>query len=686
MSDLDQLRHPENLRRAWRWLRSNADASYKSYFRPLYQHFAVAEDALLDDLADRLKRDIYEPEPACKLFHPKASGILRPYSLLSVEDQIVYQAAINLVAEKLYPRVVQRYFKQVFGHLYAGKNSTWFYRKWSDGYAAFNDAARKSFGAGFIYAASFDLTACYDSLDHRVLRHFLGKLGHDPDFCHKLTSWLEKWTPTEKGIFHNHGIPQGPLSSGLLSEVVLSHFDELKLRGVDFHCFRYVDDIRLFARNEQDLRRLLVSLDLMSKDVGLFPQSGKISIHRIQNIEDELKSVSNPPETAIVRGFVDQPKLLRRIVEITPRNGIEDSTRFKYLLAHATPSAALTNRLWKILGKHPETYRSICSYLRRYPKLPRVPAEKLISIIKASTLYEAVRAEFISTADGRLPSVQDVRLATFVKRIWTPRTMHPDLQVAVGRFLIRTGDLTPNQIAYACRAAPSWWARASLLDSLDPKVLGGSVLPGIIAAGVSDKGKDPALSAAWKALQASHVPPGARRHWNKSGELLLREVGLIQRSIATYCGVSHALGKLDNRIPKVDWKNLFGNRYTQAERQAIETVAASGVNITNFVNLLDVFNDLLLDAVFRADGTIGSYTLGKIGSVLSSTTCRFATKFPKTYELVNEVHDHRYESMASHPLIKRSGKPTKKISYKFLPTAKRLLIAATNELKTSGLA
>ena len=129
MPDLDQLRHPENLRRAWRWLRSNADASYKSYFRPLYQHFAVAEEALLDDLADRLQRGFYEPEPACKLFHPKASGILRPYSLLSVEDQIVYQAAVNLIAEKLFPRICQRYFKKVFGHLYAGKTSTWFYRK-----------------------------------------------------------------------------------------------------------------------------------------------------------------------------------------------------------------------------------------------------------------------------------------------------------------------------------------------------------------------------------------------------------------------------------------------------------------------------------------------------------------------------------------------------------------------------
>src|SRR6185312_6390192 len=108
------------------------------------------------------RRDIYEPETASKLYQPKPSGILRPISLLSMEDRIVYQAATNLIAEKLKPRVVQRYNKQVFGHLYAGTASTWFYRKWSDGYKAFNQAAREAFADEFVYAASFDLTACYD--------------------------------------------------------------------------------------------------------------------------------------------------------------------------------------------------------------------------------------------------------------------------------------------------------------------------------------------------------------------------------------------------------------------------------------------------------------------------------------------------------------------------------------------
>ena len=685
MADLDQLRHPDNLRRAWRWLRSNPDAVYKSYCRSLYQRFAIAEKALLDELADRLKRGIYEPEPSTKLFHPKPSGILRPYSLLSVEDQIVYQAALNLIAEKLYPRVGQRYNKTVFGHLYAGKPSTWFYRKWADGYKGFNRATKQAFAEGYVYTASFDLTACYDSLDHRVLKHFLGKLGFDPDFCAKLTGWLEKWTATRRGIFHNHGIPQGPLSSGLLSEVVLSYFDDLKLKHTDFRFLRYVDDIRLFAKDEHTLRRLLIRLDEMSKDIGLFPQSGKIGIHRIKNVDDELKSVSNPPEAAITRQLTDQKTLLDRIKELTPRYRISNVTRFKYLLSHATPSAPLTTRLWLILEHHPEIYRSVCNYLKRYPRLPRVAGETLVEVIRVSTLYPSVRAEFISAVDGRLDAAQDRKLGKMLKKLWTPRSMSADLQVAIGRVLMRRGDLSATQVAYACRAAPSWWTRASLIEAAVPASLGATTIRQIVNDGVRDQGSDPALAAGWKGFEVVHVPPGQRKAWKKPAELLMRELGMIQRSTAAYCGISHAFAKLDGRIPASNWKKLFGFRYSQAELQAIETAAASGVNITGFVNVLDVFDDLLIDAVYRADVAIGSYTLGRIGSVLHAPTGRFAVKYPKTYELAKEVHERRYESMASHPLIKKSGKPTSRIRYKFLPTAKRLLRGSIAELRATGL-
>jgi hypothetical protein len=169
MSASNELYDAKNIERAWRWIKSNPDARYKAYFRDLYSIYEVAEKSLLERLRQRLRRGTFIPTNSCKLFFPKASGILRPYSLLAVEDQIAYQAAVNVVADRLYPRVRLRYLQEVFGHLYAGRSSVWFYRKWSRGYQKFNDAARTAFAEGYRYAASFDLTACYDSLDHGVL-------------------------------------------------------------------------------------------------------------------------------------------------------------------------------------------------------------------------------------------------------------------------------------------------------------------------------------------------------------------------------------------------------------------------------------------------------------------------------------------------------------------------------------
>lgn len=685
MSDLKNLRSLENLQRAWRWVQSNPDAYFKSYYRELYRNYAVAEDALLENLSERLQRGVYQPESACKLFQPKASGILRPYSLLTIEDQIVYQAAVNIIAERLFPRVNHRYFKQVFGHLYAGRSSIWFYRKWSDGYQAFNEAARQAFGDGFAFTASFDLTACYDSLDHGVLRHFLEKLGHDSEFTQKFVEWLGKWTATQRGIYHNHGIPQGPISSGLVSEVVLSHFDSLRLRGVKFKYFRYVDDIRLFAKNEHDLRRLLVELDLLSKDIGLFPQSSKIRIRKIEDIELELKSVSNPPETAIKRPLVNQKRLLKRIVELTPRYRISNDTRFKYLLAHAIPSAALTSRLWRILEKQPETYRSVCNYLRRYAVLPYVPASKVIEQVKSNTLYQSVRAEFISIADGRLPKKQDTELARFLKKNWSPHSLQPNLLASMGHYLMRTGHLNARQIVYICSRARSWWTRAVLIERLNLNNVSNACIRSIIDSSILDKAEDVARASAWKAFLVAHSPSGSRSKWNPAGEILLKEVGMVQRARADYCGIKNSFAKFDKRISSLNWKRLFGNRFAQAERQIIETVAASGVNISGFVNLLDVFNDLLLFAIFTSDGTIGSYNLGKIGSVLIPTS-KFAKKFPATFELASVVHNLRYGSMYSHPLVRNTGRPTGKINYKFLSKAKRLLRSSFAELSAHGFA
>ena len=71
MSTFDDLVTFQNIQPAWRWVRSNPDAAYESYFRDSYTHYAVADESLLRDLQDRLRRGVYDPTHACKIFFPK---------------------------------------------------------------------------------------------------------------------------------------------------------------------------------------------------------------------------------------------------------------------------------------------------------------------------------------------------------------------------------------------------------------------------------------------------------------------------------------------------------------------------------------------------------------------------------------------------------------------------------------
>lgn len=222
MTDLSRVFDTANLRRAYRWTLSNPDGAYKSYFRDSYDAFAIASDTHLKWIRAEGLKDRYEVSHASKVLVPKPSGVLRPITLLNVEDQIVYQAIVNLVAEELKKKTRARYEKCVFAHLYAGKSSKFFNIKWQKSYRKFADRLRDSHSRGYDHIANFDLASFYDSIDHHVLVHFLKELKIDEDTIEYLMRCLRKWTSATwsngpSNIYHEHGIPQGPLASGMLS-------------------------------------------------------------------------------------------------------------------------------------------------------------------------------------------------------------------------------------------------------------------------------------------------------------------------------------------------------------------------------------------------------------------------------------------------------------------------------------
>ncbi|MEO9216743.1 MAG: RNA-directed DNA polymerase [Rhodanobacter sp.] len=676
----------ENLQRAWRWIRSNPDRGYKTYFRDHYSAYAIAEAPLLKSLSERLRRGTYVPSPSCKIFFPKASGVLRPYTLLDVEDQIVYQAAANVVAEAMFHRVRSRYLKQVFGHLYAGKSNLWFYRKWSSGYKAFNKAATEAHAEGNTFTASFDLTAFYDSIDHRVLTHFLDEFHVSRDVSLALQDWLSKWTGTDAQILQGHGIPQGPLSSGLIAETVLSHLDNHGWAKSGVTYLRYVDDIRLFARTEHALRAALIRLDHLSKDIGLFPQAGKISIHHVSDIRTELKSISQPVETVVRSTAVNQDKLFKRLVTLSPRFHIEDTTRFKYLLAHAMPHARLTDRLWKILDRAPEIYDPVARYLARANKLSRRTSREVVDRVVGEKLYPAVAASFLRAIATNIHLDELGFVRSKLKPLWAPKTRAPDFTVALGQWLLAHDGLTERQSMYVCAHGRSSWIRSSLLLAANEHA---AMLPHrshIAAAAIKDGSTDPAICGAVIAGKDGVCPPLSRLAMQAQATLVLKEFGLLRRARGRSCGIELSLGQILGALGVgMSWRRFFRVQYKNAERQIVGFRGYAGTDASAWVQGLDVFNEFLLEALFALDGSLGGYTLGNIGQVTCQPSRALQAKFPITLAFVTEVHNKRYESHLAHPVVRTTGVPTRRIPFSFIKISKQLMRRAIRELDAAGL-
>lgn len=685
MSSLKLASRVDNLQRAWGWIRSNPDRVYKEHFRALYSAYATADSRLLGQLGNRMARGIYEPTDSCKLFLPKPSGILRPYTLLGIEDQIVYQAMANIIAERLMPHVRGRYNKQVFGHQYAGSTSLWFYKKWTDGYKAFNHAAQTAFSNGYTWTASFDLTAFYDSIDHNVLRHMLGGIGIDQDFCTELTRLLNKWTATRTQIYHDHGIPQGPLSSGLVSEAVLKHFDENFKTRFDVQYLRYVDDIKLFAKSEEHLRYALVTLDRLSKDVGLFPQSSKIDIRQISNIEDELKSLSLPVEAALSGAVPDQRGIQRRLAELAPRQDnyvVSNPTRFKFLLSKAQPSLRVLDRVWRVFEKAPHFYPQLATYLKKFELLSDNYAEKLIKEIRKQDLYPAIRASLISAASGRLSATKSKRLRTVLKPLWKPRSNTPDLSDALWETLHQLNHLTENQMDYALLHAHSNWLQMRLHFGMPWFEVSKPRRDRLLNTSIRSPHADVAITASWLAVLVDSDIQKPIRDIHPLAKIILREGGKIRQGSGHVCGIRMAIGEMTGIDVDINWRKFFGKSYSQAETKIVACKGYYKTNPTAWVNMLDVFNDLLFDTLFKRDGTIGARQLGNFGGVTHNA--RFKAKFPKTHNYAVIIHDKRLESELSHAVVKSTNAPTKRIPFRWLKSGRKTLLAMVTELKAAG--
>ncbi|BAZ65788.1 RNA-directed DNA polymerase [Fischerella sp. NIES-4106] len=230
----------------------------------------------------------YKPLADHKVYVPKPSTTLRTMSLMAVSDVIIYQALVNIIADKAYSYLVTHENQCVLGNIYSGPGKRWMLRPWKKQYTRFVDCIENLYHAGNPWIASTDIVAFYDTIDHARLLSLIRKYcGDDQQFQELLQECLAKWAVHNSNITMGRGIPQGSNASDFLANLFLYEIDkEMIVNG--YHYIRYVDDVRILASDKSTVQRGLILFDLELKRAGLVAQVTKTSVHEIEDIETEI--------------------------------------------------------------------------------------------------------------------------------------------------------------------------------------------------------------------------------------------------------------------------------------------------------------------------------------------------------------------------------------------------------------
>ena len=146
------------------------------------------------------------------------------------------------------------------------------------------------------YKFETDITGFFDCIPHyNLLAKLSERFQVEDEILDLLAKCLNIWSGTKESITPGVGIPQGPLPSFLLANMILHDLDELII-SEGFKYYRYMDDIKIYGYNERDLVKALVLIDKYLKGNGLSINSKKTTIEKIEDgVEDatvkELKKV-----------------------------------------------------------------------------------------------------------------------------------------------------------------------------------------------------------------------------------------------------------------------------------------------------------------------------------------------------------------------------------------------------------
>lgn len=306
--ELENFLSYDNFFLAWQIVRNSPRYEIKD--RLALKVFASKRDVNLNILIESLQDGSYRADQPNFVYTPKDDGSLRTLAFLMIRDRLVYQAIGNVIllnsCEDFYkfadstvfahvpqpPDINGKFGPYMFKRHFTRDGRTGQFDKFSrEIISVMSDFANN--GGGWIIKT--DLSTYYPSIDHNLLLNRLRTKGWltEPVLLDLLGSCLQTWGAFIPDFRLGKGLPVGYETSDLLATLFLLPMDELLANK--YRVLRYVDDLCLFAENQDSVRPTLISLDQILQANGLVRNVAKTSIEPctrenwdIKRIEREL--------------------------------------------------------------------------------------------------------------------------------------------------------------------------------------------------------------------------------------------------------------------------------------------------------------------------------------------------------------------------------------------------------------
>lgn len=290
-----------NLELAWK--RIKLDLSDRAFTRNPFEVKLIEDDiaGYLDDLNGRIHNDTYNPKPANICNAPKGGGLVRPGSILSVNDRIIFYACVGACMPNLYETLEWSQGIVDFSYIIfdESENAKWVQKRVS-GWKKFRTASIEKIETGISHVIMTDISSYYENVNIGTLISDLKSVEVNDNIANLLSKCLNRWAQSM-----GQGIPQGYTPSDLLGKLYLNSVD-LNFREKGYDHFRYVDDIRIFCKNEVEAKKALVDLTELLRKRGLNLQSAKTKIHtsdEARTIIDRVESKLRPIKKNLNEAF-----------------------------------------------------------------------------------------------------------------------------------------------------------------------------------------------------------------------------------------------------------------------------------------------------------------------------------------------------------------------------------------------